>query len=140
MRTIDATELGLQIGQDGGELLLLPLTSLETLEVHGRTSAVWKGARIGALVGGGLGAIVAGVIIGEGCEISTNFSTGQLSFPHDESCEGEEVVVLVVGAAIVALAFGVVGAVVGAPFRTDKWEELPLSPRPDVRLRRSGRL
>ena len=124
VRTLDETELGLQIGQDGGELLLLPLTSLEWLEVQrGQKSAVSKGVCIiGALVGGGLGAVTA------------------VQLCASSNCTIVDVAPLVVAVGVVALGFSVIGALVGAPFKTDRWEEVPMSPRPDVRLRPSGRL
>ena len=119
-RTFDAIELGLQIGQDGDDLLVLPLTSLEK-------------AGIGALVGGGLGTVAAIGFIYADCQTTSTAGGGCGN-------AGGQVAFVALAAVVVATPFALIGALVGTPFKTDRWEDGPLSPRQDVQLRPSGRL
>ena len=132
VRTLDATELGLQIDQDGADLLLLPLSALEKLEVQrGQGRAGEKGARIGAVVGGSLGAILAVSFISGDCPITGSYGTG---------CPDAALLLVPVLAVVVAAPFALIGALVGSAFKTDRWEEVPLSPQLRTSVTPIGRL
>jgi hypothetical protein len=100
-----------------------PLGHVERLDVYqGRTSHPWRGAAIGAAVGGTAG-FITGVALGGGCIDSNCFTGAQVG-------------------GILAVAGGVVGGLiglgVGSAIKTDRWDEVPLDqfrvsfvPRPD---------
>ena len=92
--------------------LVIPLASLTRLELYGgRGFSGWnvlRGAGIGVLVGGAVGAGIGYLTSSEGCgEFERSFCAG-------------------VGAAVLGGAGLVIGAGVGAAVKSDRWEEVPL--------------
>ena len=101
---------------EGGTLVVgtlrLPLASVTRLEVHrGQKSRVGRGALIGAAVGAGSGAIIGAIAFSGSC------------IDNPDGCPAA-------GAAIGAIFLGLpgllVGTVVGALSKTDRWEAVPL--------------
>ena len=95
------------------DTLRLPLASVTRFEVHsGRKSRVGRGALIGAAIGVGSGAVLGAIVESESCGLFGG-----------EPCPVE-------GAAKGAIILGglgaLVGTVVGALTKTDRWEAVPL--------------
>ncbi|NIM49030.1 MAG: hypothetical protein GTO22_07195 [Gemmatimonadales bacterium] len=98
--------------------LAMPLSSVTKLEVQrGRKAATWTGAGIGAVAGAVVGAVIAVATFEEPapCE--------WFCFDFGPSDAGEAAVMGLAGGA--TLGF-LVGLGVGALFKTDRWEEVPL--------------
>ncbi len=95
--------------------LAIPLASVTRLEVsRGQTSRMGPGAGIGLLGGGLLGYLISSGTLGSGCtEGGRGFQLTR------EACIG----VSTVGGAVVGTLLGLV---VGAVSKTDRWEEVPL--------------
>ena len=95
-------------------LQAIPFASITKLEVsRGRKSNVGKGARIGLAVGAGVGAIAGVILIIGECSGSAG-------------CLFYSVAGGVAGALYLFLPGTLLGAVIGAVFRTDLWETVPL--------------
>ncbi len=94
------------------DTLRLPLASVTRFEVHrGRKSTVGRGALIGAAVGAGSGAVLGAIAFSEDCIMDP------------DPCPAA-------GALMGAITFGLpgllVGTIVGALTKTDRWEAVPL--------------
>jgi hypothetical protein len=130
IRTEDDVFLGvlLRTGDDvieieagnGAELISLPLASVVRIEAHRGTHSAGKRGAIGGLIGG----VLLGALHG---------STTSLCNHCSGSAAGVEMIV-----------FGVLGtlggAVAGQFFRVDRWERVPLLPRPMATVGRDGLL
>jgi hypothetical protein len=93
--------------------LRLPVASLERFEVHaGRQGHVWRGVGIGFL---------AGAVSGAALGATANCASSESCSPFESTGQ-----VVAAGAVIVGLGGAVVGGIVGAFIKTDKWEEVPL--------------
>jgi hypothetical protein len=91
--------------------MALSLSKVTRLDVFGgRRSHPWRGAAIGAGVGGAAG-FITGLALGGGCIDSNCFTGAQVG-------------------GILAVAGGVVGGLiglgVGSATKTDRWDEVPL--------------
>ncbi len=111
-----------------GNTLALPLDAVTRLDVsRGRKTNTGKGAEIGFLLGGVVGAVI-GYASYEECEgvCFGDFGSGFAAF---------------VGGLVGGLGGGAVGALIGSSTKTDRWREVPLDrvrvslgPQPDGRL------
>jgi hypothetical protein len=87
----------------------IPVASVTRIDVHrGRHGHPWRGAGIGFLAGAATGAVAGAILCQDGC---IEWDTGA---------------VVALGAAVFSASGAVVGGVVGAFIKTDKWEEVPL--------------
>lgn len=94
------------------EPLTVPLASVSVLEVHrGRKSRVGRGALIGLAVGAGGGAIIGALATSDSCLFDPD--------PCPAAGAGA-------GALFFVLPGTVIGAIIGALTRTDRWETVPL--------------
>ena len=106
------------IMERNGNALALPLDAVTKLEVsQGQKSYTVDGAIIGLLVGG-----VAGAAIGyasyQKCESQGEFFSCIGDLGPEFAAWG--------GALVIGLGGGVVGALIGASTKTDRWAEVPL--------------
>ncbi len=99
--------------QSNGDTLTVPVTLLTRLDVsRGRKTNTGKGAEIGFLLGGVVGAVI-GYASYEECEgvCFGDFGSGFAAF---------------VGGLVGGLGGGAVGALIGSSTKTDRWREVPL--------------
>jgi hypothetical protein len=111
-----------------GNTLALPLDAVTRLDVsRGRKTNTGKGAEIGFLLGGVVGAVI-GYASYEECEgvCFGDFGSGFAAF---------------VGGLVGGLGGGAVGALIGSSTKTDRWREVPLDRvRVSLGPQRDGRL
>ena len=104
---LQADTLAVQPATEGSPPLVIPLSSLTSLQVRRHRSRAGTGARYGALVGGGLGVVSAvPICVSKDCEVYT-------------------LAVYLMFGALGGAAGGLVGAVVGA-IGGRAWEEVAL--------------
>ena len=106
--SLDADTLMLK---DGGQIApsKIPLTSVTRLDVsRGHKSGAGKGALIGAIVGAA-GGTVLGIVF--------------YNHPGDE---GKQSSPLIVVPALASLVGAGLGAIIGLPFKTERWKKVPL--------------
>ncbi len=103
-----------------GNTLALPLDAVTRLDVsRGRKTNTGKGAEIGFLLGGVVGAVI-GYASYEECvpQGPRSWSCIGPNFGSEGAALG--------GALLGGLGGGVVGALIGASSKTDRWQEVPL--------------
>ncbi len=131
--TFVAWESDTLVFQSNGDTLSVPVDLVTRLDVRrGRKTNTGKGAGIGFLLGGVVGAVI-GYASYEECVpqgwfscIGPNFGPG---------------LVALVGGLVGGLGGGSVGAVIGTAIETDRWQEVPLDRlRVSLGPQRDGRL
>lgn len=110
----DANTLAVKAKKDA--TLSVPWSSVASLEVHrGRRSSAKRGAIIGGLLFGILGATY-------------------VALPSDGGTRGGSAGQVLGGGAFFGAAGALAGALVGAPFRVDRWQKVPLPQSPPVSI------
>jgi hypothetical protein len=110
---VDATRLRVQ-AEEQASPLTISLTDVTRLEVsQGRKSNALAGLGIGFLGGAAIGAVLGS-------------AAGREEGGPETLCTGDKTECAVFGAAVGGVAFGAIGAGIGALAKTERWEEVPL--------------
>jgi hypothetical protein len=116
---MDGDTLAVRLG-DTSTVVRVPVAQVRSLEVAvGRRSYAADGALIGAIPGAVFGAFVG---VYAGCY-------------EDSDCGGASFSLAALGALLLGSLTGLVGAAIGALFKTDKWQKVSVStPRAQLQL------